>query len=358
MKLKMNSNRKSIKKSSITHTKQYLIILVLLAFFSTTLLHPKTQFIQAKSTSDTTFPFVILTSYDETLAIGDSIYLVALTSTGALPTWKSSDSKIASVNTYGKVFAKKSGKVTITAKIKNAESSCKITVNKTTITLNETSISLEHGETFLLKSTTSTGAPVTYKTTRKSIATVDENGLVTGMKPGDAIITISADGTSETCKVKVKSPQVSLNKTTLSLYRGQTYLLSAKVSSNLTPKWKTNKKSVAIVDEIGNVTAIKHGTALISATIDGVTKTCTVIVNSPTIELSTTTLSLLVDQTTTLYATVSSGNTPVWSCSNSNVLEVTNTGKITALKKGTAYVYASEDGTKVKCKVIVTEPKK
>ncbi len=349
---------KSIKKSCITHTKQSLVILALLALFTTTLFHTQSQHIHAKTTSDSTYPFIILTSYDETLAIGDSIYVVAFTSTGARATWKSSDSKIASVNTYGKVLAKKSGTVTITAKINGAESSCKITVNKTTISLNETNISLEHGETFLLKSSTSTGAPVTYKANKKSIATVDQNGLVTGMKPGEAIITITADGTSETCKVKVKSPQVSLNKTTLSLYRGQTYLLSANVSSNLTPKWKTNKKSVAIVDETGNVTALKHGTALISATIDGVTKTCTVIVNSPTIELSTTTLSLLVDQTTTLYATVSSGNTPVWSCSNSNVLEVTSNGTITALKKGTAYIYASEDGTKVKCKVIVTEPKK
>lgn len=346
-----------IKKSSLIHPKIHLVILGLFLLFTTTLIHIQRP-IQAKTTSVSTYPFVILTSYSETLAIGDSLYLIAFTSTGNLPTWKSSNSKIASVNTYGEVLAKKSGEVTITAKIKGAESSCKITVKKTTITVNQTSISLEHGETFLLKSSTSTGSTVTYKTNRKSIATVDENGLVTGMKPGEAIITISADGTSETCKVKVKSPQVSLSKTTLSLYRGQTHKLNAKVSSNLTPKWKSNKKSVAIVDETGTVTAVKHGTALISATIDGVTKTCTVTVNSPTIELSTTNLSLLVDQKTTLYATVSSGNTPVWSCSNSNVLEVKADGTITALKKGTAYVYASEDGTKVKCKVIVTETKK
>ncbi|WP_455716766.1 Ig-like domain-containing protein [Anaerosporobacter sp.] len=349
---------KSIKKSSLTHKKIYLVILALLLLFTTPLINIRTQAIQVKASSAGTYPFVVLTSYSETLSIGDSIYLVAFTSTGNLPTWKSSDSKIASVNTYGEVLAKKSGKVTVTAKIKGAESSCKITVKKTTITVNETSIYLEHGETFLLKSSTSTGSTVTYKSNRKSIATVDENGLVTGMKPGEASITISADGTTETCKVKVKSPQVSLSKTNLSLYRGQTHKLNVKVSSNLTPKWKSNKKSVATVDESGNVTAIKHGTALISATIDGVTRTCTVTVNSPTIELSTTSLSLLVDQTTTLYATVSSGNTPVWSCSNSNVLEVKSDGTITALKKGTAYVYATEDGTKVKCKVTVTEPKK
>lgn len=347
-----------MKKSSLFHKKMYQVILALLLLITTTFINIQTQPTYAKGVFDSTYPFVIISSYNETLAIGDSIYLIAFTSTGNLPTWKSSDSKIASVNTYGNVIAKKSGVVTITAKIKGAESSCKITVKKTTISVNQTSIYLEHGETFLLESNTSTGSEVTYKTNRKSIATVNENGLVTGMKPGEAIITISADGSSETCKVKVKSPQVSLSKSTLSLFRGQTHKLSAKVSSNLTPKWKSNKKSVAIVDETGNVKAVKHGTAIISATIDGVTRTCTVIVNSPTIELSTTNLSLLVDQTTTLYATVSSGNTPAWSCSNSNILEVKSDGSITALKKGTAYVYATEDGTKVKCKVIVTEPKK
>ncbi|WP_310605011.1 Ig-like domain-containing protein [Anaerosporobacter sp.] len=357
----INSNQRKkehVKKSNLTRSSWYLIILVFFLCFSATPFETYTQPIHAKSIVGTTYPFIVLTSYSETLAIGDSFYLTALTSTGKSPTFKSSDSTIASVNTYGKVLAKKAGKVTITAKINGAESSCKVTVKKTSITLNETSISLEHGETFLLKARPSTNSSVKYKSNRKSIATVNENGLITAMKPGEAVITISADGTNVICNVKVKSPQVSLSKTTLSLYRNQTYQLSAKVSSNLTPKWKSNKKSVAIIDETGKITAIKHGTALISATIDGITRTCNVTVESPTITLSSTELSLAVSQTAKLSAVVSSKNTPVWSCSNSNVLDVSKDGKVTALKKGTAYVYVSEDGTKVKCRVTVTDGKK
>ena len=191
------------------------IILILLIMLPS----PYTQLSFAKSnvTTFSTFPFVVLTDYSRTLNIGDSFYLVAVTSTGKLPTWKSSDSKVASVNTYGKILAKKSGTTTITAKIKDAEASCKITVNKTIITLNETSISLEHNDTFALRATTSTGSTPTYRCNRKSIATVDENGNITAMKPGDATITILADGTSVTCKVKVKSPKVSLNKSSVIL---------------------------------------------------------------------------------------------------------------------------------------------
>ncbi|WP_167954908.1 Ig-like domain-containing protein [Anaerosporobacter faecicola] len=303
----------------------------------------------------TTYPFVLLTNYEKTLAIGDSFYLVAFTSNGKSPTYKSSNGKVASVNTYGKILAKKAGTAIITVKIKGAEATCLITVDKTKITLNESTISLEHGETFQLKTSTSTGSMPIYKTNRKSIAAVDETGLITAKKPGEATITISADGTKVTCKVRVKKPKITLNETKISLYRGETFQLKASISSNLLPKWKTNRKSIAIVDDSGLITAKKHGNATITATLDGVAKTCEVTVLSPTITLSSNSLTLQVGQTTTLYATVSSGNTPTWSCSNNTVIDLTSDGTITAKKKGTAYVYVKEDGTKVKCKIIVID---
>ena len=56
-----------------------------------------------------------------------------------------------------------------------------------------------------------------------------------------------------------------------------------------------------------------------------------------------------------MSAKVSSGNKPEWSTSNSNVATVDSEGKITGIKKGRAYIYAKEDGTKVKCTVYVTD---
>jgi len=299
--------------------------------------------------------FILLSQYNETSDIGDEFYIVACTSTGKQATWKSSDSKIASVNTYGKVTAKKAGTATITAKIKNAEASCNVIVNKTDVSISNTSAKIERNEFVKLSATTSNGSNVTWKSSKKSIATVNEYGTVSGIKPGETTITATADGTSVTCTVTVNSPTVKLNQTIITLYRGQTAKLTATVSSKVNPTWKTNKKSVSIVDENGTITALKNGTAIITATVDKVSTVCEVIVEKPVITLSSTDLTLMKGTTATITATISSVNSPTWSSSNSNIAIVDSKGQITALQKGKAYIYATEDGTKVRCTIHVTE---
>ncbi|MGB4661901.1 MAG: Ig-like domain-containing protein [Mobilitalea sp.] len=299
--------------------------------------------------------FVILSQYSTIADIGNEFYVIAVTSTGDLPTWVSSNSKVASVNTYGKVTAKKAGTTKITAKIKGAEASCKLIVAKTEISISKKSISLERNDLYYLSATTSNGSQVTWKSNKKSIATIDEYGNITANKPGDAIITATADGSSITCKVKVKSPVIKLDTSSIKLYRGNLAKLSATVSSGVIPVWKSNKKSVATVDENGTITAIKHGTATITATVDGISKSCEVKVEQPTIKLSSTELTLKEGDTAIISAVVSSGNLPEWSSSNQNVAIIDSTGIITALSIGRAYLYATEDGVKIRCVLYVTE---
>lgn len=312
-----------------------------------------TQPVSAKS--EDIFTFILLSQDKGTMNIGEDLYLLALTSNGKQPTWKSSDSKVASVNTYGIVTAKKAGSALITAKITNAEASCYITVNKTVLSISDTSASIERGETLQLSATTSNSSKVTWKSSKKSIATVDENGLVTGLKPGETSISATADGASTACTVTVKKPTLQMNKTSVSLYRGQTLKLSATVSSHVAPTWKTNKKSVAVVDSYGSITAIKNGTATITATVDGVDAICYVTVVKPDITISTEEVTLKKGESIKLTASVSSGNSPVWTTSNSNVLSINSYGEITAKQKGKAFVYATEDGTKARCTVNVTD---
>lgn len=309
----------------------------------------------ASAKASSSFSFILLSKYKEQVDIGDEFYIIAVSSNGNAPTWKSSNSKIASVNTYGKVTAKKAGTATITAKIKNAEASCKVTVNKTKVSIHISSAKLERGERLRLTASTSNNSMVTWKSSKKSIATVDENGVVTGMKPGEATITATADGSSTTCQIKVVAPTIKLSKSKITLYRGQSAQLSANVSSGINPKWKSNKTSVATVDSSGNITAIKHGTAIITATLDGVSKTCEVIVKQPDIKLNYSELTLKKGDTRVITATVSSGNPVVWSTSNPNIVTVNEVGKVTAIQKGKAYIYASEDGVKIRCIVYVTE---
>lgn len=301
------------------------------------------------------YEYVLLTKYSKTMKIGDEYYLTAITSTGKKPKFSSSDSAVASVNTYGKITAKKAGTTTITAKIANGEAACRVTVEKTVITLSQKTISLENGYTARLKAETSTGHPVTYKSARSSIASVDENGVITAKKPGETVITVTVDKTSQTCKVTVKQPTVRLDRTSASLYRKGTLRLSVSSTSKSIPKWKTNKKSVAIVDNEGKVTAIKNGTAIITVTVDGVSKTCEITVKKPKITLEKEELSIRTGENYQIRATVSSGNKPEYYSSNTNVATVNETGVITAIGKGRAYIYAKEDGTKVRMTVTVKE---
>lgn len=301
------------------------------------------------------YEYVLLTKYTKTMKIGDEYYLTAITSTGKKPKFSSSDSTVASVNTYGKITAKKVGNATITAKIANGEASCRVTVEKTVITLSQKSISLENGYTARLKAETSTGHPVTYKSARSSIASVDENGVITAKKPGETTITVTADKTSQTCKVTVKQPTVRLDQTSASLYRKGTLRLSVSSTSKSIPRWKTNKKSVATVDNEGRVTAVKNGTAIITVTVDGVSKTCEVTVKKPKITVGQEQISLTAGETCQPKVTVSSGNKPEYYSSNTNVATVNETGVITAIGRGRAYIYAKEDGTKVRMTVTVKE---
>ncbi|MCH5251621.1 MAG: Ig-like domain-containing protein [Lachnospiraceae bacterium] len=328
--------------------QRIFVILFALAFAAITGCYQPSA-VQASSIS-----LVVLSNYNKTIQIHQSFYLAAITSNGKKPSWKSSDSKIASVNTYGMVTGKRGGTCRITAKISGAEASCQVTVKKTTITLSSKTITMENGAQYTLGGKTSNGSSLSWKSSKRSVATIDDEGHIEAKKPGETTITASADGSSATCKVTVKKPKVTLNYTKASLYRGQTLRLTAKVSSNRIPVWKSKKTSVVTVDEKGLVTARKHGTALVQASIDGITRICEIEVKAPKITLSKSSVTMKKGESLQLSADVSSGNSPTWNSSSKKIATVDKNGKVQAKKKGSCYIYASEDGTKKKCRVHVT----
>ena len=177
--------------------------------------------------------------------------------------WESSDSSVASVNTYGLVTAKKSGSCKITAKVSGAESSCRIKVTKTTISLSHTSKKLYRGQSFKLDAVSSTGHEVSYKSNRTSVATVDDEGNVTAIKHGTATITVSCDGTKKTCSVTVKQPVITLSDQTLTLTVGERYSLGARVTSGVRPEWSSSNINIATVDAYGRIIARQKGKAYI-----------------------------------------------------------------------------------------------
>lgn len=226
------------------------------------------------------FPaIIVLTSYSKTMSVGDEFLLAAVASNGKMPTFKSSKSSIASVNTYGLITAKKAGTCKITAKIKNAEASCKITVKPTTISINPSSLSLYRLETKQLTASVSTGHIPKWRSSKSSVATVDENGKVTAVKHGTAKITATVDGVSKSCTITVKQPKIKLSSSSLALKAGETHRLTATVSSGNVPEWSTSNMNVVSVDQNGILTARQKGRAYIYAREDGIKTSCIVTVS-------------------------------------------------------------------------------
>ncbi len=227
------------------------------------------------------FPFVLLTCYQKSIPIDGQFFLTAITSNGKLPTFRSSKSSIAGVNTYGLVTGKKSGTCIITAKIKNAEASCRVTVEPSTVTLSKSSATLENGATLQLSASVSTGHEVKWKSSSSAIASVDEDGIVTAKKCGSAIIRATADGVTAKCTITVKKPTLSLNRSSITLYPQEHFQLVASCSSNRALTFRSSSSAVAAVDENGQITARKRGTATITVKVDGVSRTCKVTVKNP-----------------------------------------------------------------------------
>ena len=135
-------------------------------------------------------------------------------------TWKSSNTKIATVSSTGKVTAKATGTVTITCTAKDGsgkKATCKITVIKPTvkvtkITINKTKATLVKGENISLKATVTptnaTNKAVTWKSSNTRIATVSSTGKVTAKAVGTVTITCTAkdgSGKKATCKITVRN---------------------------------------------------------------------------------------------------------------------------------------------------------
>lgn len=251
-------------------------LLSIICLFGTLIIPIQEESAYAKSASG--YSILVLSHYSRTLAIGGEFDLIAISSSTKRVTFKSSKSSVASVSSYGHVIAKKSGTAVITAKNAGSEACCRITVTPTSIRLSSKNISLDAGYYAQLDAVSSNGHPVTFRSSKSSIATISPTGKIYAKKPGISTITVCCDDTKVTCKVRVKSPIVTLSSTSLSLSCGETKQLTYTSTSRGMPKWKSNKKSVATVDSNGTVTAIKSGTATISVTIDGVTKNCIVTV--------------------------------------------------------------------------------
>lgn len=114
--------------------------------------------------------------------------------------------------------------------------------------------------------------------------------------------------------------------------------------------WKSSNTWVATVNSSGKVTAKAVGTATITATVNGKKLTSKVSV----LRIKSKILSLVTGQSNTI--TVSGTNSQVtWSTSDSSIVTVSDTGNVTAVAPGVAYVTASVDGKNLTSTVSVID---
>ena len=255
-------------------------------------------------------------------------------------------------------------------------------INRTlvnTIKLSVDSITLVRGQKPRIKAdvlpAVADSKALLWSSSDPSVAKVDQSGKVTAVKGGSATIYATAtdgSGVYATCDITVERIEVSsitLSPSSLSIVKGQSKNLTATVAPTNAEikalKWSSSNTSVATVDQSGKVTGVKAGTATIYAAAtdgSGVKGSCSVTVESIKVSyvtLSSSSLNIVKGQSKTLTATVTPSDADnkalQWSSSNTSVATVDQSGKVTAVKGGTATIYATAtDGSGVKGSCSVT----
>lgn len=216
--------------------------------------------------------------------------------------WSSSNVDVAMVDNDGTVGAISIGTTTITAQAGGKTATCTVTVNDVAlnpdsvavecITLNAETLTLAPGEKATLTATVTSDnsdvKTVKWSSSNTSVVTVVD-GAVTAVAEGTAIITAQSGDKTAICAVTVKLVLVAvdgimLDETTLTLEPGKTVKLKATVTPDdadeKTVSWLSSDTAIATVDGDGTVTAVKEGTATITARAGSKMSICTVTVKS------------------------------------------------------------------------------
>lgn len=306
--------------------------------------------------------------------------------------WSSSDETVATVDASGIVTAVGSGNAIITAQSESnpaITATCQVTVESqdvpvTGITVSQSTLNIIKGETATLTASVepmSAEQTVTWSSSDETVATIDENGVVTAVAAGDAVITVvsTADKTiTSTCAVSVISPITSVafnNTEDLTIGENSTIDLStylvvqpsdASISSVV---WTTTSASATISDGVLTSKSVDNDTPVtVTVTVstkDGSSQKETVTVtiikgctlSAPVVSESSQSICAGSTEGVTFTATGDASASWVWIDASSTAMSSTNT--FTTADPGTYYVY-QKSGSCVSSQtaVVLTEKEK
>ena len=245
-----------------------------------------------------------------------------------------------------------------------------VTVSKreeTAVTLSKTKAMVVKGKTLKLEAAvTPENQSVTWSTSDRKVATVDQNGRVKGIRGGTANITATtADGAKATCQVTVAAVKLNASKMALQVGTSTKALTveTKSVEKDRVKSWKSSNTKIVKVDKNGKITARKEGKAIITVTMkSGAQDTCKVTVQKGKVTTKKLTMSekkatLKVKETLRLTVKrepISAREKITWKSSNTKIASVDKNGKVKAKKAGKVTITArTSNGKKAICKITV-----
>ena len=340
-----------------------------------------TVVVQKPTKSDPEKPATKVTKID--LGVGSTITKYANDSVQLYPTvepssiknytikWSSNNTGVATVNN-GLIKCVKAGTAVITAEVDGVKASVKVIVENNTSSTKVKVTKIKLGVASQVNKNVNESLKITptvepsnaknytikWTSSNTSVATVS-NGLVKCIKAGTAVITAEVDGVKAATTINVKgtgtttppkeTTNVKVTKINLGIasqttkYAGESLQVSPKVepsnAKNYTIKWTSSNTSVATVSN-GLIKCIKAGTAVITAEVDGVKATSTIVVkdkvnqqttvpkgtqfSASQIKLSNTELTINKGKTATFTITVTkAAGTIKITSSNTSIAKVT-----------------------------------
>lgn len=291
--------------------------------------------------------------------------------TGRAVTWTSGTPAVATIDANGLVTAVSPGTSVMTASIGGVTATATITVTAVavaSVTVTPNGGSVTAGATMQLTATPRdaggnvlTGRTTAWKSATTAVATVNANGVVSGVSAGTSVITATIDGISANVTVTVSNAPVisaSVSPASSSVVVGGTVQLavtardgSGAIVTGRPTVWTTGNPSVATVDANGLATGVAAGSTSLTVSVEGVRATANVTVTEipiASITLNPTTASVTAGATVTLAATpldakgnALAGRTLTWSSSNSAVATVSQSGVVSGVTAGSATITVS-----------------
>ncbi|MBR2674077.1 MAG: Ig-like domain-containing protein [Mogibacterium sp.] len=202
--------------------------------------------------------------------------------------YSSSKPTVATISPSGKIEALSAGTTNITASAGSISKTLSLTVSAITMDINDFEKKMTVGSSQTISVTlypSSAKEEIKYSSSNTAVATISPGGKIEAKSAGTTKITVSAGGAKKTLKltVSVGTDGISLNSTYLTMRRGESFKIKAKISpENAARKltYKSNDRSIAKVSKKGVITAVGVGSTSIIVSNGDLSAGIDVIVNS------------------------------------------------------------------------------